>query len=467
MNFRSALPVLSEDTTSIDEFLRHGGTAYNPWPELANPRGLGFGRANPWIRLIYLPNTTPVWLENDKLSLREQIRLWVGRVHEHIHVALDFTPVKEWVRVCLGLIYTSVGQLHDAAEFKWDHDTAAKWERFIALHEMLQVSVDRIRLAEELLATAFSFSAAAWRFADEEARELLREEETSWVRGQSAQLPEFEALYFDRPEEEGGFRNLARLLTNDGPFPTSVVLGQLGVFLEAASLTGRFPLTQEKQFWPEARASKDRCIELVAAARHQANPEDILRWVRERIIRDDLESWQVVLGTMAGLTQGQDVPAAQALWSLARGQQASRRKHFWRRQRGSWELERAFEVSSQPWLWPEASSDWADVDWLQVLLVPRKVGPQWYITPIRMSGSLSSGYESLLVTEAFRQQLDQGVGIRCPVALFNTSDGLTCRCDATWKNRLQQLSAWACAGNFGTEQQTNWSKLPFPCDRET
>src|SRR5687767_8930674 len=84
-----------EDYTACTSFLEtRSHSIYNPWPELVNfsdPESLLHGWSNPWLRLLYLPTLQPEKLPSGAQG-QAPLDLWLCALHEHLHLALDFTP---------------------------------------------------------------------------------------------------------------------------------------------------------------------------------------------------------------------------------------------------------------------------------------------------------------------------------------------------------------------------------------
>src|SRR4051795_112537 len=183
---------------------------------------------------LYLPTSQPERLPSGAQG-QAPLDLWVGALHEHLHLALDFTPAKEIARVCLGIAHHSVGQLMDKPNDVWNSRATGYWNSLREFNSIIENIVCRISLAEELLVTAFSFRAVENQLATREEIDNLNAIEARCAAMQGEWLDDFESLYYGAANDgkSGGFKKLARLLTSpNSPFPSAITLGRLGVFLQ-------------------------------------------------------------------------------------------------------------------------------------------------------------------------------------------------------------------------------------------
>jgi hypothetical protein len=443
-----------EDDTDFSSFLRaRSYSQHNPWPELVNladPEGLRNGWSNPWLRLLYLPTSQPELLSSGAQG-QAPLDLWVGALHEHLHLALDFTPAKEFGRACFGVAYHCVGQLMDEPNDTWNSRVAGYWNTLSRCNNVLEQIVYQISLAEELLVTALSFRAVENQLTTKEEIDNLIAIEALCAANQGKWLQDFENLYYGAVKEGGlgGFKKLVRLgVKPDSPLPSVLAIGRWGAFLETIERkSGSF------QFIDRVIDSRERCKQLVEAIHSMEDEGQLIEWLG-RVGKDDIAAWRIALGVVAGLSR--EYPPTGALWALARGRKLHRRKFDFLRRTSYVDIAR--KVLEEYWNWPAPSIDWARVEWTQVLLYPQERNGRWYITPLPTQGQKIDGeYGALIATEAFRQQLSTGRGILCP---FLTTSG-RCSCDPDFRRKVNRLARWAMEGRF--HGRGDFEELPWPC----
>lgn len=440
--------------TSLAPFFSGKVRCYNPWPELVNlsdPDDLRRGWSNPFVRLLYLPTSQPERLPTGSQG-QSPLSLWVGALHEHLHLALDYTPAKELVRACLGMAYHQISELMDAPSDEWNKRSAGCWSALCALNNSADEMVGRIRLAEELLVTATSFRAIQNQLTAVDEIDTLKALEIRWVKSAGEN---FERLYYGAATEgkPGGFKKLSRLISSrESPLPSVMAFGRCGVFLESVDTEGR---RDPFCLFDRVSDSRKRCEELVDAIYYIENERHLAAWL-DRGGKADIVGWKIALGVVAGLSR--EYPPVKALWELARGRKLQRRRFDFLKKNASHANQIAAEVQREYWKWPSPSIDWARVNWTQVLLYPRERGGIWYITPLPTQGQgIDGDYGALLATESFRQQLSAGRGILCPYFVV----GGGCSCDPEFRRMVNRLARWALEGRLGGRRE--FEKLSPPC----
>ena len=208
---------------------------YNPWPQLAHGNFIDEAAVQPIIRSFYVPMHLNDFLDSVETPLfkaKTGLQCMIDHLtfsHELIHLELSFTPAKEWVRFCLSAAYENLLPIINSDE--WDGKLASAYHRLVFWNDRISESARRITLAEELIATAFSFN-AVWKTIVNDPNlpdtvktdllDCLNSLEALWVASQGEQLPEFTDLY-------DGFR-IAAYLSNFGGVPPQILLARIGVF---------------------------------------------------------------------------------------------------------------------------------------------------------------------------------------------------------------------------------------------
>jgi hypothetical protein len=84
------------------------------------------------------------------------------------------------------------------------------------------------------------------------------------------------------------------------------------------------------------------------------------------------------------------------------------------------------------------------------------------IARLRARVHLEEGFQPAFLEEAIRQQLTQGVGVKCPYYdPWRVQEG-GCACDQWRRRQMRRLSRWAKEERFGDGV---WTDLPLPCQR--
>lgn len=372
------------------------GDWHNPWPELVTPELLTVPGAHPLLRLWYLPqlpSELPAW----RTEFDERRLAWpalIGAYHEAVHVSLDFTPAKEWMRICLARLYQHglLPLLTDDGD--GEARAAESWATFQALAQQLQQTFDQIVLAEELLATSVSLHAAQQRypFTPKQKQEIVRLQ--AQVVG--ARRRDFRRLY-------PAFEHVAELVASAPDLAVAAAtLGRLALFLQPISLTG------EK---PSAAESNERCRRLAKSALGYTSVYHLADWLEQQLgDPQEVDSWREIFGRAVEESRGEAGYFLRVLWGMTHGVQPDPNDDPVAIATGV--IERSFN-----WRSPHERDDWD-----AALLIPVERADQWHIEPIIGAG-LPEGYSSLLALDAYRQQLTLGAGAACPFY-----DGEGCRC---------------------------------------
>jgi hypothetical protein len=193
---------------------------YNPWPQIVDLDAPGYAWSQPFSRVVYIPTTRPDRLLQDRLQGCLHPIYNVAVTHEGpIHLGMD-SPAKEWARIHLTWTYDYLAGLLGGE--------MANWPFFVKNNNLFRKACERMRLAEELLATSVSFNIGL-SFATKAEKEVLQDWERSCVTAQNKLLPGFARLYY------GGFRKAAELIApvlNEGSLGWTV-LEHLAIFLES------------------------------------------------------------------------------------------------------------------------------------------------------------------------------------------------------------------------------------------
>lgn len=456
LRFASPYPYSAND--GIARFVSADkASIYNPWPELVDPHDFRIAWSNPLLRTWYLPTTDPnpfrtffsSSLDGQDASQRPlHLPLEVAAWHEYVHMVFDFTPAKEFARFRLLAVYDSLISLLNVVEKPRpasDERFEQVWREFCTFSDVVGSYFDSVRFVEELFATAVGFKIVEmvafdnlWRNEDIKAIESF---EGTWVRSQGA---EFSKLY------HGGMKRLVeRLLDRDNDEEFWATLARIAIYLQLVSIDETAAV---KIYGDEAIRSKQRCHRLLKDTREMTSCKDVSQWLIEALT-DDYTHWHEVLTLIAeGLKNRPDSFWHGLLMEKTLGEVADLDKWATTVTRGYWNWQYQFAG--------QASRE----NTMQILLYPLESGGRWYIDralPEQFFGNENFG--TLVSFDAWRQQLNQRVGMRCPHVLVVDGECI-CTCadgDPPYRNTWN-LARYALDGRFG---DGDWSPPPFPCDK--
>jgi hypothetical protein len=398
---------------------------YSPWPELASDTRTS--RCQPLIRCIYLPTPYPDRFLHSFANGTSSITEWFALQHEYAHLRLNSTPIKEQARLYLGRIYDSLEELFRIPEDQWNEATEKSWANFLTMHTHLSDVYKRIYLAEELLATAFTFSTAEIIFRTK-TRTEISDFEAYLVNSFRNQFVDFEALYY-------GLKGAFRLADNQHE-KFLLILAWFGIFLQ--------PIDVEAD-----AASKDRCKTLVDHVRSMKNCTQLLDWLERQICDPSfIQDWQATL--LQSMRYSQNSENMRLLGELSMANRLLIKKEV------SFEdvVNLIREIPNQYSSWPHSGGTLLP----QVFLYPKKRGNTQYIVPFNEAGNYNK-YLPLLFLESIQQQLNTQSGIHCPFLLDDTEGDCACVPQPLLKQGIKRLARWAKEGRFGPGK---WTDVVYP-----
>lgn len=397
-------------------------TIHNAWPELVDSQDFQFAWSNPIIQVWYFPTTKPEFLI-DLFAKRElSVEFTLAALHESIHLALNFTPIKDAARLYLSESYHIIYELlklpHDASKRRFSR----LWSQFNVFSQELSNLAEMIMLPEELMATAYSFYALESVIGRREDKIRLARLQDDTIANQNKIVgPDFERLF-------EVFTKLARLTSwNDrsGRFTFS----KLATFLEPAN---------------RDYSLLERCNSLVRAIASLDKRRQLANWVEGEIERrDDLQSWGEVVGFL--LDYQLRSSTIKHLWSVVNGRKLNRN--------GIITIPMAERVLRRYGDFRLKSDEYP-----HTIVFPRELGGIWYVNAEEGGRSVGE-YSAMLFTESLRQQLSMRVGFRCPLAGPRSNGSCDCG-TGSMKDALLRLTHWAKEGRFGSGE---WTDLPYPC----
>lgn len=510
MRFAAPFPTDQTDA-SFRRFVTAASGAHNAWPQSVptlDPAALRQAWAEPLLKTFYLPSTA----QGLMLKLRDHLspELGVGVIHEGLHLALDFTPAKELGRLCLAQAHRLVGELL-FSEGGWGDREAAIWAELQRANDLLATTCERIVLAEELLVTSVGFTSmemqqverdsldSALALADFEALAVAEQGHALWgaLEGSGRSFEEFEATYwrFRRAFKEVAFLLVKEHGSTELAYP-GPVFAQLAIYLESLEFdVARLELIDELPddageaggvtptlLLEVVRAidSRERCERLVEfvetrkpttcgqLAEWLDQDRELLGWLKlvdeSSIARDfaddadtldyDRVTWLFAASASVALAQA-SFPARQVVEFGSRQHRSDTFADD--ADPGDWGALLIRQRSHAPGL---TSSSWLS----GTRFYPREVDGGWLVAPELLPGTLPGELSVLaLCQEAWRQQLDERVGMRCPIYAFAPGEG-KCWCKENapeWRERALRLTRWAKDEHrFG---EGDWTHAPGPC----
>jgi hypothetical protein len=562
---------------------------YNPWPELVpsdDPSALRQAACQPLLRMRYVPTTDVAQLTlMTGNTTTNSLPLLLAQWHETYHLLLDFTPAKEWARVCLAYAHADceilLGTATHAAEADEDspllrQQASDAWQEVARMNAILEATARRIMLAEELLVS----SLAVERVLDLHRDSINREEFERWVSGvldeQAVAVyaaidgghADFARFHHEFRRLNAGFRRLARLILDDRD--KAAKLSRLAIYLEPLEFLDPQPDTLEAStgetendisifYLVQPADSLPRCVRLIdfVERSESANLDDVLAWIEVDIQRTSDERWarasERVRANFTDLDEWIDpgLPPERQAWQYALAMALLFYEPGTGTMRALWQLGSVRAIISAELLklptneatkaiqdWYLQSADWwmppessalfypnravpYRTGWwfVNFLLIPKRGSFEEEITRLLKSSGISpdddfhrelsifidhlknsttpsfaeitlmlehldehpaislEALEELVenlqrkgegfaltgepfVFESIRQQLNTGLGFRCP--LVDQQSG-HCVCGDTivgFKEELRQLVRWAQSGMFGPGE---WSDPPCSC----
>jgi len=418
----------------FDRFEAAGLPYCNPFPQLADPSNLRKAWSQPLVRAFYQPTTRFGELNDDwphSLDLNQRVALH----HEHQHMSLDFTPAKELARVLLARIYQMLLSLPRITGPAWDYRAVAWWDSFERLHDTLVDTAERIALAEELIASVFSFDDLKILLASDQAR--LDEFEKSVLQQQADSID----ANFPREGRESlgdlyckwykSFQKLAGLTQSSSDLSYITVRARLSIYLEAVHIDRGIPAALD---------SRVRCEKLSNAVENMHSGDQLVTWLEhEGRAPDDVNGWLSVLETQMDLCRSSRL--MNVLWAAARGQELSRRRT---KVTGP-----IIQARYWDWTWTGfAEKGW----WPYLRIVPEEEEGRWHLNARGFSGPPWDSkqrrlYQQLFLLESLRQQLDAGTGIQCSMMRGTGA----CSCASGWplgREIISRLTRWARDGRL-------------------
>jgi len=410
-----------------------------PWPHLVDPEFPNYAWTQPYTRTWYVPTALPDQFFNHLLQRTLPLPYWVMVHHEMFHLLVDYSPAKVWARSVGGGIISWLADLFEQTEESWSPESERLWSSASNLNLWLDHIGERILLAEELLATAFSFVAVERNLDDlphtiRKKRELSRLE-SDWVARQAALMGKvFTDFYYgDSHPGSGGFRHFARQLFFQLPEHIWKARGRVTIFLEPARSLRASGL--------EMPDSRTRCDQLLSHLATGGGIATALDWIEEEIRHEDYNADYANNEILEGYRYSDifDEEAAVGFgfeFRTVMKRLARTYQHIFT-SAGA----RSTTEPAMTYLWPVERHD------------------QWFLYPFT-TGSFDETYLGSLFLEAFRQQLASGTGFRCPLLGLSSGEHCLCSTEPLVKQRLQRLVRWAKEGHFG---EGDWSEFPAPC----
>jgi hypothetical protein len=380
---------------------------------------------------VYLPSDEPdhflYRFANRTCSFIE----WVVLAHEYIHLSLNFTPIKELARFYLGRIYDSLEELLCAPEDQWSETTAKSWDHIKTMNKHLGDVFERTDLTEELLATAFTFSAAEVVFQSQsrdKLSKLLSKLEEVTIDSNEWHLVGFKALYYD-------FKKVFQLANNQQEKRLQILVW-LGVFLQ--------PIEIEVDAF-----SRERCEKFLDHISPIKNCTQLLEWLQRQISEPSfIQNWQTIL--QLSMQNRQKSKNMRLLGELSMANSLLIKKEV--------NLEDVVnlirEIPNQYLSWPHLGVESLPY----AFLYPKRYGNAHYVVPFNADGNYNK-YRRLLFLESVRQQLNTGIGFRYPFLLDDIEGNCTSVPQPLLKQGIKRLACWAMEGRFGPGE---WTDVVFP-----
>jgi hypothetical protein len=396
----------------------------DPFPEIARRQNFSQYRSQPFSRIYYWASPDPL---NDVMKLRHGLKYG----HEMGHLNNDDTPAKCWARYLHGSRIQRVNTILWADT--WDTEVANSWLSLQKINELISAVISRIRLSEELLATAESFvkmevvvnsipGFAHWRrksgYLEEEAFEFFEAEE------QRQLFPDYRTFY----------PAIKKVMT--WAYKSSSLGAKLRIFLQGLHIKG------EPNTWTVD--SHQQCLLLAEQVKGMDNPAKLSDWLIEMIRQQDLYLGGEVFDHM--LAEDGKGTVAEALWQIThRGPNSPDGLYG--------PLPKKVPFIFNNYLF--------DPSRLSISIFPRFLDTKWYIQPVvlrnygdysRVETNKYLELEPVMVVlklEAILEQLLWRDGICCPYYYYRPDIPSPCPCQPEWKRALKRLLRWGREGKFG------------------
>ena len=218
-------------------------------------------------------------------------------------------------------------------------------------------------------------------------------------------------------------------------------------------MDGELPHSLDSGELPEAVDSANRCRLFANAAKSMNNHKDLLEWVTHSINDQDKEAWNVSIQLITlGCSKSTSM---RDLWLVSHGGRYPNVPPV--------NFEKVAEtIRNRYWNWSGYMN--SNKQSTCTFLTPIKSNGTWYIAPILLDVPPANDTDvaslHLIELEAFRQQLDERVGIKCPVMAMDR--GNRCMCKPLFPDRPSpvNLDKWAQEGRFGDGE---WTELTCRC----
>jgi hypothetical protein len=407
--FRFAMALPHEPDADLHRFLSsEEQNRHNPWPETVptvppddpDDDELAYPSCQPLVKAMYIPTTKSrnLWeaITEDHAPLRELILV----LHEFAHAWLNCTPAKDVARIYLAQAYHLLDELFDFPINASKKRIREKLDELDRMNEGLEEVCEQIRLAEELLVTAYTF----YRVENQVTNYPERSQEKEALDGlqkewKSKQSTNFQQLYDD-------FKKVAHLVANSQNIPRGDVLMLVGWFLQPIHEAGG---------QPKVGNSEERCQKLADAVRNMNNTMQLCEWLLREVVKD----------TELHIEGGRFISK---LLSVKNDRL----------------IQFEFEAVCP------------------VIFFTSEINGDWYIIPALASGKRE--FIELLYFEAFRQQINQRIGIRCPFLKTKGKGECICAGHPNQERCPLRLAHWAMEGKLGNGK---WTDLPYPCNRRS
>jgi hypothetical protein len=359
--------------------------------------------------------------------------------HERWHMESDYTPAKRLAQYLEGSALQHVNILLTAES--WNKETANSWAKLRKLVRLMAIGCDRIRLSEELLATAASFVKLEkginersdydhWRRGLkclEKACIEYYESVEDYVRGKfHSQFPDFRELY----------HGTIKKVMSWAVFDESRVLEMLiSIFLQGIHFNGK------PENWTVN--SHQQCKLLAKQVKGMDNPAQLSDWLKMMIQKENFyHSARWIEDKLAEDARGTIVEALYKMIHEPQGEETTLTGLEW----------------VDHYIYPELM----DTQWRIQPEVIMRVGPSYS----HISNYLETEHVMIVLKlEAILEQLIAGDGICCPYFRIDSNMNEACMCTLGWRGSLSRLVQWGREGKFnhGRFILGHWKDLPQEC----